>query len=89
MGSCFLPPFNGGCSGLPSGCGSCIDECSPDYSAPVADVDYFDDVLSSCTEETICDTRYDTIYESKCDEGGCVQIPRQIARDECKTIEVC
>ena len=28
MGSCFLPPFNGGCGGLPSGCGSCIDECS-------------------------------------------------------------
>ena len=28
MGSCFLPPFEGGCSGLPKGCGSCIDECS-------------------------------------------------------------
>ena len=28
MGSCFLPPFPTKCSGLPSGCGSCVKECS-------------------------------------------------------------
>merc|ERR1712038_65152 len=28
MGSCFLPPFPTKCSGLPSGCGSCVNECS-------------------------------------------------------------
>ena len=28
MGSCFLPPFPTKCSGLPSGCGSCVYECS-------------------------------------------------------------
>ena len=27
MGSCFLPPFQTSCSGLPPGCGSCVDEC--------------------------------------------------------------
>jgi len=27
MGSCFLPPFKSTCSGLPSGCGSCVNEC--------------------------------------------------------------
>ena len=28
MGSCFLPPFSGTCSGIPSGCGSCVSQCS-------------------------------------------------------------
>ena len=28
MGSCFLPPFPTKCSGLPSGCRSCVNECS-------------------------------------------------------------
>ena len=28
MGSCFLPPFPTECFGLPSGCGSCVNECS-------------------------------------------------------------
>ena len=28
MGSCFLPPFPTRYSGLPSGCGSCVNECS-------------------------------------------------------------
>jgi len=28
LGSCFLPPFPTKCSGLPSGCGSCVNQCS-------------------------------------------------------------
>ena len=28
MGSCFLPPYQTSCSGLPSGCGSCVSQCS-------------------------------------------------------------
>ena len=28
LGSCFLPPFPSHCSGLPVGCGSCVNECS-------------------------------------------------------------
>ena len=28
MGSCFLPPFSGTFSGIPSGCGSCVSQCS-------------------------------------------------------------
>ena len=28
QGACFLPPFPSKCSGLPSGCGSCVNECS-------------------------------------------------------------
>ena len=27
MGSCFLPPFTTTCSGLPPGCGSCVEAC--------------------------------------------------------------
>ena len=28
MGSCFLPPYETTCSGLPSGCGSCVSQCT-------------------------------------------------------------
>ena len=28
MGSCFLPPYQTTCSGLPSGCVSCVSQCS-------------------------------------------------------------
>jgi len=28
LGSCFLPPFKPKCNGLPSGCGSCVNQCS-------------------------------------------------------------
>ena len=28
MGSCFLPPYETSCSGLPEGCGSCVSQCS-------------------------------------------------------------
>ena len=28
MGSCFLPPYQTSCSGIPSGCGSCVSQCS-------------------------------------------------------------
>merc|ERR1712226_503588 len=28
LGSCFLPPFQAKCAGLPSGCGSCVNQCS-------------------------------------------------------------
>ena len=28
MGSCFLPPYQTTCSGLPSGCASCVSQCS-------------------------------------------------------------
>ena len=27
MGSCFLPPYTTTCSGLPPGCGSCVEAC--------------------------------------------------------------
>ena len=28
LGSCFLPPFEPKCGGIPSGCGSCVNQCS-------------------------------------------------------------
>ena len=28
QGACFLPPFPSKCTGLPPGCGSCVNECS-------------------------------------------------------------
>ena len=33
MGSCFLPPYETSCSGLPSGCGSCVSQCSNGQSS--------------------------------------------------------
>ena len=33
MGSCFLPPYQTSCSGIPSGCGSCVSQCSNGQSS--------------------------------------------------------
>ena len=33
MGSCFLPPYETSCSGLPEGCGSCVSQCSNGQSS--------------------------------------------------------